>query len=91
MFDPVVGGKFDPPLEVDRAYRFEMDTADGTVTVRVPGVDRKYSVGTRGLLSDQAFWQLYSDPTERPIGAKFSIDAVWVGEQDQSLSPLPSG
>lgn len=89
-FEPIVGGKFDPALEVGREYRFEIDTADGTVAVRVPGTDRRYRVGTLGLLGDRAFWQVYSDPTQRPVGAKFGINSVWVAEQDQLLSPVPS-
>ncbi len=85
----VVTGKFSPPLELNRTYRFEMDTADGTVTVRVPGVEKTTKLGTIGLLSERAYWQHYSPPAELPIGAKFCIDMLWAAEQGQPLSPLP--
>jgi hypothetical protein len=85
----VARGKFNPPLELNRTYQFEMDAADGTVTVRVPGAEEKAKLGTIGLLSETAYWQHYSPPKEIPIGAKFCIDKLWVAEQDQPLSPIP--
>lgn len=81
-------GKFDPPLEFNREYRFEMDATNGSVTVRVPGTERKGNVGTAGLLSERGFWELASGK-EQPSG-KFAYNAVWAGEQDQPMSPLPS-
>lgn len=87
----VVKGKFTPPLEVNRTYDFELDAADGTVTVRVPGTEKKAKLGTIGLLSGRAYWQHYSEPAEVPIGAKFCVDMVWVAEQGQPLTALPAG
>ena len=86
----VIGGKFDPPLGLDHSYRFEMDIADGSVTVRVPGMERKGRAGTIGLVGNRAFWQLYPSPRQVPLGVKFSADMVWVAEENQPLSPLPS-
>lgn len=85
----VVRGKFEAVLEANRTYRFEMDAADGTVTVRLPGVEKNAKLGTIGLLGKHAFWQHNSPSAELPIGVKFCIDMVWVAEQDQPLSPLP--
>lgn len=86
----VVRGTFDPPLEENRTYQFEMDAADGTVTVRVPGAEKETKLGTIGLLSEQAYWQHYSAPNQIPIGAKFCIDNIWAAEQGQPLSPAPA-
>lgn len=83
-------GKFDPPLEVDREYRFEMDAADGSVTVRVPGLERKAKVGTLGLLSERVYWRYAFAPKDRPIGIKVSTNMVWAVEEGQPISPLPA-
>lgn len=87
--ESVVTGKFDPPMELNRTYRFEMDAADGTVTVRVPGAEKTTKLGTIGLLGERAYWQHQSAQAELPIGAKFCIDMLWAAEQGQPLSPLP--
>ncbi|VEG52373.1 Uncharacterised protein [Mycolicibacterium aurum] len=87
----VVKGSFSPPLELNRTYRFELDAADGTVTIRVPGAEKKAKLGTIGLLGDRAYWQHYSDPAEIPIGAKFCVDVLWAVEQDQPLTAIPVG
>lgn len=89
-FRTKINGKFDPPLELDRQYRFELDAADSSVTVRVPGAEKTVNVGTIGLLSEHAFWRYVSAPTERPVGAKFTADMVWVAEKGQPLSPIPA-
>lgn len=85
----VFAGKFDPPLELDRQYRFEVDVADGSVTVRVPGAEEKRTVGTSGLLSERAFWRHVSAPTDRPVGVKASVNMVWVAEEGLPLVPTP--
>lgn len=86
----VVKGSFNPPLALNRTYQFELDAADGTVTVRVPGAEKKAKLGTIGLLSNSAYWQHYSEPAEIPIGAKFCIDVLWVAEQGQPLAAIPA-
>ncbi|PRC42227.1 hypothetical protein C6A85_000000111580 [Mycobacterium sp. ITM-2017-0098] len=86
----VVKGTFNPPLELNRTYQFELDAADGTVTVRVPGAEKKAKLGTIGLLSNRAYWQHYSEAAEIPIGAKFCIDMLWVAEQGQPLAAIPA-
>jgi hypothetical protein len=88
-FRRVMSGKFDPPLVLDREYRFEMDAADGSVTVRVPGDEKTGRVGTIGLLSERAYWRHAFAPTDRPIGVQFSANMVWAAEQGQPLSPIP--
>lgn len=85
----VMGGKFDPPLELEKLHRFEMDAADESVTVRVPGTEKKAKTGTRGILGGQAFWQLFAAPKQVPIGEKLSINTVWVAEEGKPLFPLP--
>lgn len=85
----VINGMFDRPLEFDRNYRFEMDAADGSVTVRVPGAERVAKVGTVGLISERAFWR-HIPPAVGPAGSKFTADMVWVAEQAQPLSPIPA-
>ena len=82
-----MSGTFIPPLERDREYRFEMDAMDSSVTVKMPGVERKGNVGTIGLLSDRAYWQLA--PAEPPNGGTFAFNMVWAAEQDQVLTSLP--
>lgn len=89
-FRTKLNGRFDPPLEVNRQYRFEMDAADGLVTVRVPGAEKTVNVGTLGLLGAHAFWRYVSAPNERPVGAKFTASMVWVAEEGQPLSPIPA-
>ncbi|CAA0111071.1 Uncharacterised protein [Mycolicibacterium vanbaalenii] len=86
----VAKGTFNPPLALNGTYRFEMDVADGSVTVRVPGVEKEVRVGTLGLLSENAFWQHVSTPKELPIGEKFCIDMVWAAEQGQPLTAIPA-
>lgn len=86
----VMGGKFHPPLDLNRSYRFEMDIADGSVTVRVPGMESTGKVGTIGLVGNRAFWQLYPSPSRIPLGVRYSADMVWVAEDNQPLTPLPS-
>lgn len=86
----VMGGKFDPPLELDREYRFEMDAGIDEVTVRLPGVRRKGRVGTVGLLGNRAFWQLYAAPAALPMGEKVSVNMAWVAVDGQPISPLPA-
>lgn len=85
----VFRGVFDPPLDLDREYRFEMDAADESVTVRIPGAERKANVGMLGLLSERAFWRYAFAPADRPIGVKVSANMVWVAEDGQSMTPLP--
>ncbi|MDG4663618.1 hypothetical protein [Mycobacterium sp. 236(2023)] len=87
---PVARGTFNPPLAVNGTYRFEMDVEDGSVTVRVPGVEEEVRLGTVGLLSEHAYWQHFSPPAEVPIGNKFCIDTVWAAEEGQPLSPVPT-
>lgn len=41
----VAKGTFSPPLALNGTYRFEMDVADGSVIVRVPGVEKEVRLG----------------------------------------------
>lgn len=87
---PLAKGEFNPPLAVNGTYRFEMDAADGSVTVRVPGAEKQVKVGTLGLLSERVYWQHVATPAELPIGQKFCVDLVWAAEQGQPLSAVPA-
>ncbi|WP_185294640.1 hypothetical protein [Mycolicibacterium litorale] len=87
----VVRGRFDPPLDLDRDYRFEMDAADGSITATLPNGVRTGRVGTSDLLSERAFWRHGFDPADpRPAGARFAANIVWVAEEGQTLVPVPS-
>ncbi|MHA0286115.1 hypothetical protein ACXYX3_06625 [Mycobacterium sp. C3-094] len=85
----IVSGTFNPPLKLNRDYRFEMDVADNAVTVRVPDGQRSGRVGTIGLVGNRAFWELFADPEAGHSGLLFSADVVWAAEQGATLAIVP--
>lgn len=85
-YERIAAGRFSPKLDLNRDYRFELETTDNTVTVRVPGSEETASVSTAGLLGDLAFWQEY--PTRTPAGMVFDFDTVWALEDGQQVLPV---
>jgi hypothetical protein len=85
-FEPVASGRFSPTLALDHGYQFEIEAADNSVTVRVPGSEVTKNVPTDGLLGDRAFWEEYAKPM--PAGVVFDFDAVWAAEEGQTLLPV---
>lgn len=82
-FEPVAEGKFAPVLALDRAYRFDLEVSNNSVTVRVPGEQMTAEVDTTGLLGDRVFWEQYPSPV--PSVVVFDYDTVWAVEDGQPL------
>ncbi|MGU3497940.1 hypothetical protein [Mycobacterium sp. C31M] len=83
-FEPVLGGRFTPILELDRDYRFEIEATDARITVRVPGTEESKDVPTAGLVGDRAFWEQY--PNGTPAGNVLDVDTVWATVEGQPLT-----
>lgn len=83
-------GKFTPPLELDRDYRFVIEATATSVTVSVPGAEVTKPVDTAGLLGDRTFWEEFAKPEELPAGVVFDFDTVWAVEDGQPVFPAPT-
>jgi hypothetical protein len=90
VFSSMAQRDFAPPLELDRAYQFEIEATDTAVTVRVPDAETTMQVSTVGLLGDRVFWQEFAKPTDLPAGVVFDFDTVWAVEDHQPLLPVPA-
>jgi hypothetical protein len=87
-FDPVLTGVFQPPLDLDKPYQFELSATDDTVTVKVPGQVKTAHLSTTGLLGNHVFWEEYLNPDQFPAGSVFDFDTVWATADGQPLIPV---